>query len=132
MRDNYAIGDDRMLIVASDRLSAFDVVLPTGIPDKGAVLTQLSAFWFEKTGDIVPNHFIQVVESTQVEGIPVELPRDMTSCRLCLPGPSFGVAEAKTSVPSAEDVKLTGVPVETPSTKSSSEPGALVPERAAS
>jgi phosphoribosylaminoimidazole-succinocarboxamide synthase len=53
------------------------VVLPTGIPDKGAVLTQLSAFWFEKTGDIVPNHFIEVVESTKVEGIPVELPRDM-------------------------------------------------------
>ena len=76
VRDVYDLGD-RLLIVTTDRISAFDVVLPTGIPDKGAVLTQLSAFWFEKTGDIVPNHFIQVVDSTRVEGVPVELPRDM-------------------------------------------------------
>jgi phosphoribosylaminoimidazole-succinocarboxamide synthase len=76
VRDIYDLGD-RLLIVATDRLSAFDVVLPTGIPDKGAVLTQLSAFWFELTGDIVPNHFIQVVDSTRVPGVDVELPRDM-------------------------------------------------------
>ncbi len=50
--------DDRLLIVASDRLSAFDVVLPTGIPWKGTVLTQLSLFWFDLTGDIVVNHWI--------------------------------------------------------------------------
>ena len=65
MRDIYDLGD-KLLIVATDRLSAFDVVLPTGIPDKGAVLTQLSAFWFEQTGDIVPNHFIRVVDDTRV------------------------------------------------------------------
>jgi phosphoribosylaminoimidazole-succinocarboxamide synthase len=76
VRDIYDLGD-KLLIVATDRLSAFDVVLPTGIPDKGAVLTQLSAFWFEITGDIVPNHFIRVVDSTRVEGVPVELPREM-------------------------------------------------------
>jgi len=76
VRDIYDLGD-KLLIVATDRLSAFDVVLPTGIPDKGAVLTQLSAFWFEITGDIVPNHFIRVVDSTRVEGLPVELPREM-------------------------------------------------------
>lgn len=76
VRDVYDLGD-RLLIVATDRLSAFDVVLPTGIPDKGAVLTQMSAFWFERTGDIVPNHFLQVVDSTRVEGVPVELPRKM-------------------------------------------------------
>ena len=76
VRDIYDLGD-KLLIVATDRLSAFDVVLPTGIPDKGAVLTQLSAFWFEITGDIVPNHFIRVVDSTSVEGVPVELPREM-------------------------------------------------------
>ena len=76
VRDIYDLGD-RLLIVATDRISAFDVVLPTGIPDKGAVLTQLSAFWFELTGDIVPNHFIQVVDSTRVPGIDVELPREM-------------------------------------------------------
>ena len=76
VRDIYDLGD-KLLIVATDRISAFDVVLPTGIPDKGAVLTQLSAFWFELTGDIVPNHFIQVVDSTRVPGIDVELPREM-------------------------------------------------------
>jgi phosphoribosylaminoimidazole-succinocarboxamide synthase len=76
VRDIYDLGD-KLLIVATDRLSAFDVVLPTGIPAKGAVLTQMSAFWFEKTGDIVPNHFIRVVEDTRVPEVPVELPREM-------------------------------------------------------
>jgi phosphoribosylaminoimidazole-succinocarboxamide synthase len=57
VRDIYELGD-RLLIVATDRLSAFDVVLPTPIPDKGRVLTQLSLFWFEKLADIVPNHVI--------------------------------------------------------------------------
>jgi phosphoribosylaminoimidazole-succinocarboxamide synthase len=76
VRDVYDLGE-RLLVVATDRISAFDVVLPTGIPGKGAVLTQLSAFWFELTGDIVPNHFIQVVDSTRVAGIDVELPHEM-------------------------------------------------------
>jgi len=76
VRDIYDLGD-KLLIVATDRISAFDVVLPTGIPDKGLVLTQLSAFWFEKTGDIVPNHFVRVVDSTRMEGVPVELPREI-------------------------------------------------------
>jgi phosphoribosylaminoimidazole-succinocarboxamide synthase len=57
VRDIYEIGD-RLLIVATDRLSAFDVVFPTPIPDKGRVLTQLSLFWFEKLADVVPNHVI--------------------------------------------------------------------------
>ena len=56
VRDNYAVDDDHLLIVASDRLSAFDVVLPTPIPGKGAVLTALSNFWFARTGGIVANH----------------------------------------------------------------------------
>ena len=76
VRDVYDLGEN-LLIVATDRISAFDVVLPTGIPDKGLVLTQLSAFWFELTGAIVPNHFIQVVDSTRVPGIDAELPREM-------------------------------------------------------
>ena len=58
VRDLYAIGDDRLLLVASDRLSAFDVVLPTEIPDKGRILTGLSRFWFGITGDIAPNHLL--------------------------------------------------------------------------
>jgi phosphoribosylaminoimidazole-succinocarboxamide synthase len=57
VRDVYDL-DDRLLIVTTDRLSAFDVVLPTGIPGKGAVLTQLSLFWFRRLADLVPNHVI--------------------------------------------------------------------------
>ena len=56
VRDCFAVDDGHMLIVASDRLSAFDVVLPDPIPDKGATLTRLSNFWFELTKDIIPNH----------------------------------------------------------------------------
>src|SRR3972149_2368598 len=74
--DIYDLGD-KLLIVATDRISAFDVVLPTGIPDKGLVLTQLSAFWFELTGDIVPNHFLRLVDGTRIEGVPGDLPRDL-------------------------------------------------------
>jgi phosphoribosylaminoimidazole-succinocarboxamide synthase len=57
VRDVYEVGDD-LLIVATDRISAFDYVLGSGIPDKGKVLTQLSAFWFDRMGDLVPHHLI--------------------------------------------------------------------------
>jgi phosphoribosylaminoimidazole-succinocarboxamide synthase len=56
VRDNYAVGDDRILMVASDRISAFDVVMGEPIPGKGALLTQMALFWFEKLKGIVPNH----------------------------------------------------------------------------
>ena len=58
VRDLYAVDDGLLLLVASDRLSAFDVVLPTPIPDKGRVLTGLSRFWFDRTAGIVPNHLV--------------------------------------------------------------------------
>jgi phosphoribosylaminoimidazole-succinocarboxamide synthase len=58
VRDLYAVDADRLLLVASDRISAFDVVLPTPIPDKGKVLTGLSRFWFAETAGIVPNHLV--------------------------------------------------------------------------
>src|SRR5690242_66087 len=61
VRDIYELGD-RLLIVATDRLSAFDVVLPTPIPDKGRVLTQLSLFWFDLLKDVIPNHVIRAAE----------------------------------------------------------------------
>jgi phosphoribosylaminoimidazole-succinocarboxamide synthase len=61
VRDIYDLGD-RLLIVATDRLSAFDVVLPTGIPDKGRVLTQLSLFWFDRLRDLLPNHILSGTE----------------------------------------------------------------------
>ena len=56
VRDNYAVGKDRLLMVASDRLSAFDVILGEPIPGKGALLTQMALFWFDKLGHICPNH----------------------------------------------------------------------------
>ena len=56
VRDIYAVGDDRLLIVTTDRLSAYDVILPTPVPEKGRVLTELANFWFARLGRIVPNH----------------------------------------------------------------------------
>jgi len=70
VRDLYEVGD-RLLLIATDRISAFDVVLPTPIPMKGAVLTQLSRFWFDQVRDLVPNHLI----STDVDEFPEELKR---------------------------------------------------------
>src|SRR5689334_19937170 len=66
VRDVYEAGGDRLVIVASDRLSAFDVVIPTPIPNKGRILTQLSNFWFRKTAHIVPNHLV----STDIRRFP--------------------------------------------------------------
>jgi phosphoribosylaminoimidazole-succinocarboxamide synthase len=65
VRDVYDVGD-RLLIVSTDRISAFDVVLPCGIPDKGRVLNQLSAFWFKKTAHILTNHLMKVIDSDVV------------------------------------------------------------------
>lgn len=62
VRDTYKMPGDQFLLIATDRVSAFDVVLPAGIPDKGIVLNQLSAFWFKQTSHIVPNHLIEVVD----------------------------------------------------------------------
>ena len=56
VRDNYAVGDDRILMVASDRISAYDVIMSQPIPGKGALLTQMALFWFDKLGHVCPNH----------------------------------------------------------------------------
>jgi len=64
VRDTYDLGD-RLLMISTDRISAFDSVLPCGIPDKGIVLNQLSAFWFQKTVHLVPNHVIDVVDDAE-------------------------------------------------------------------
>lgn len=61
VRDTYVIDEKHLLLIATDRISAFDVVMPDGIPDKGIILNQLSAFWFEHTSKIVPNHMVAVV-----------------------------------------------------------------------
>ena len=69
VRDTYQLDDERLLMVSTDRISAFDYVLPTAIPDRGRVLTQLSAFWFEKTRDVVPNHLLAV----SYDGLPSDV-----------------------------------------------------------
>ena len=72
VRDIYDFGE-QLLIVTTDRVSAFDVVLPTGIPQKGCVLTQMSAYWFEATSSVVPNHMIRVIDSTDNPDLPLQL-----------------------------------------------------------
>ncbi len=75
VRDIYAVGEDRLLMVASDRISTYDVVHPTPIPDKGKVLTGLTAFWLDRTAHIVPNHlasFTDVPEAARGRGMVVE------------------------------------------------------------
>jgi len=72
VRDNYAVGDDQILIVTTDRLSAFDVVMNEPIPGKGMVLNQMTDFWFEKLGDIVPNHLTGVSPESVVRADEVE------------------------------------------------------------
>ena len=75
VRDTYDLGDGLLLMVATDRISAFDVVLPTGIPEKGAVLCQISAFWFDKTAHIVPNHFVALATDRADLDLPQDLAR---------------------------------------------------------
>jgi len=78
IRELYALDDDRLLLVASDRISTFDVVLPTEIPDKGRVLTGLSGFWFARTEKLVPNHLLalredgRTTECRRLEMLPIE------------------------------------------------------------
>src|SRR5918911_840554 len=78
VRELYALDDERLLLVASDRISTFDVVLPTEIPDKGRVLTGLSAFWFSRTREYCPNHLLDLwpdgrsTECRRLEMLPIE------------------------------------------------------------
>ncbi len=69
VRDVYAYGDDQLVLVASDRLSAYDVILPTAIPDKGAVLTGLSLWWFAQLSDVVPNHVVSAAMPTELAAV---------------------------------------------------------------
>ena len=66
VRDLYAVGDDKLLVVQTDRLSAFDVILPVPIPGKGRVLTELSNFWFNKLGHVIPNHLTGIAPESVV------------------------------------------------------------------
>src|SRR5215510_14648788 len=66
VRDLYAVGEDRLLVIQTDRLSAFDVILPDPIPEKGQVLTEMSFFWFQKLGHVIPNHLTGVMPESVV------------------------------------------------------------------
>jgi phosphoribosylaminoimidazole-succinocarboxamide synthase len=85
VRDLYALPGGRLLMVASDRLSAFDVVLPTRIPDKGRVLTGLSRFWFGRTAGIVPNHLLETdlatIDDATARSVGTDLRGRMMICR---------------------------------------------------
>ncbi|MCX7902581.1 MAG: phosphoribosylaminoimidazolesuccinocarboxamide synthase, partial [Burkholderiaceae bacterium] len=72
VRDTYAVGDDKLLIVTTDRISAFDVVLKQPIPDKGRVLNALSNFWFERLAHVVPNHLTGIDPASVVAPAEVE------------------------------------------------------------
>jgi phosphoribosylaminoimidazole-succinocarboxamide synthase len=76
VRDTYDLGD-RLLIVATDRISAYDTVLSTGVPDKGKILSQMSAWWFERTRAVVPNHFIRLADGTPADALPFALPPEL-------------------------------------------------------
>lgn len=84
VRDNYAVGEDRLLMVTSDRLSAFDVIMAEPIPDKGRVLNTLALFWFDKLAHVVPNHLTgEAPESVvQPDEIPLVAGRSMVVKRL--------------------------------------------------
>ncbi len=86
VRDIYTLGMD-LLMIATDRISAFDHILPTGIPGKGEVLTQLSAFWFRKLADVVPNHMI----TTEL----ADFPEDLSQYKKMLKGRSMRVKRAE-------------------------------------
>jgi phosphoribosylaminoimidazole-succinocarboxamide synthase len=110
VRDVYAAGD-ALILVATDRISAFDYVLGSGIPDKGRVLNQLSAFWFDRTRRIVPNHLI----TTDVAGYPAEarsfarqLEGRSMLCRRTTPLPVECVARGYISGSGWKDYKATG------------------------
>jgi phosphoribosylaminoimidazole-succinocarboxamide synthase len=102
VRDVYADGDD-LVLVASDRVSIYDVVLPTPIPDKGAVLTQLSLWWFDRLGDLVPNHVISGSD------VPPEFAGRAMRCRRLEMLPVECVARGYLTGSGLKDYEKTGV-----------------------
>jgi phosphoribosylaminoimidazole-succinocarboxamide synthase len=108
VRDIYDLGD-KLLIVASDRLSAFDVVLPTGIPDKGRVLTQLSLFWFDLLRDVVPHHVLSATEfPAQFDAYKDELAGRSMVVRKTQPLPIECVVRGYVSGSGWKDYRVTG------------------------
>jgi len=110
VRDVYVLPDNRLLIVASDRLSAFDVVLPDPIPGKGEMLTQMSNFWFGKTAHLVPNHLLDVpLQSELPEGANLALyARRSVVTRRLKPVPVEAIARGYLIGSGWKDYKATG------------------------
>jgi phosphoribosylaminoimidazole-succinocarboxamide synthase len=108
VRDLYEVGD-QLLIVATDRLSAFDVVLPTPIPDKGRVLTQLSLFWFELLRDVIPNHVIAATNfPVELAPFDAQLEGRAMLCRRTKPLPIECVVRGYLSGSGWKDYRATG------------------------
>ena len=108
VRDLYEVGD-QLLLVATDRLSAFDVVLPTPIPDKGRVLTQLSLFWFELLRDMIPNHMLTATDFTPaLEPYRAQLEGRSMLCQRTKPLPIECVVRGYLSGSGWKDYRATG------------------------
>ncbi len=108
VRELFEVGDDQLLLVASDRISAYDVVLPQDIPDKGKVLTGLSHFWFELTTSVCPNHFISVHENDLPDVGIDDLAGRATLCRRAEPLPIEFVVRGYITGSGWSDYKKTG------------------------
>jgi phosphoribosylaminoimidazole-succinocarboxamide synthase len=124
VRELYTLADDRLLLVASDRISTYDVVLPSEIPDKGRVLTGLSAFWFARTGSIVPNHMLALrgdgrsLECRRLEMLPVEfVVRGYLSGSAWVDYRETGAISGHHLVPGLHESELFAEPIVTPATK---------------
>ena len=110
VRENYAVGDDRMLMIASDRISAFDVVMSEPIPDKGAVLTQMALFWFEHLKDVAPNHLTGVAPESVVANDEVDQVRGRAMVvRRLAPLPVEAVVRGYLAGSGWKDYRQTGV-----------------------
>ena len=98
VRDIYAVGNDKMLIVTSDRLSAFDVVLNDPIPDKGRVLNEMANFWFSKLGHVVPNQLTGIDPDRLAEEKRRGMTIDLGFAHMTLPsGREIGIVDVRTS-----------------------------------
>ena len=108
VRELFEVGDDQLLLVASDRISAYDVVLPQDIPDKGKVLTGLSHFWFQLTESVCPNHFISVQEKDLPDVSMDDLAGRATLCKRAKPLPIEFVVRGYITGSGWSDYKKTG------------------------
>src|ERR1700674_5994351 len=108
VRDIYDLGE-KLLIVATDRLSAFEVVLPTPIPDKGHVLTQLSLFWFDLLRDVIPNHVLSEADfPPELAAYRAQLDRRSMLCQKTKPLPAECVVRGCLSGSGWQDYRATG------------------------